>query len=251
MTTSVFISFNAFGQTTNSLKLIDNQKELYNSLKKSVDNKWVRNNPVLIHTKTSFFNEENESKYFVGLLQISGQSVPFTWDDNLSLLKYLLALDNEINIKQGIEADKNYKGTKITWNKEINGLIWFNNKIYNASVDNWHIFELTDCPGTIIFPNLSFNKVTEVSDALTNNIQGLIIFPYNENLKNIKSSETTVKVENGNTIKGIGYDVNNDGIFDIFSFFENLDETTNYIRLYININGQWVCKWVNLYEECI
>jgi hypothetical protein len=240
----------ACGQKPKTAKSVGNQQEIIDSLKKTVDQKWMRQNPALNTTKSSFFNKDNESKYFVGLLQISGQSVPFTWDDNLSLLQFLLTLDNETNVKQGIAADDNFKGTKIAWEKNINGLIWFNDKAYKATVDNWYLSGFTECPGTIIFPNLSFKKVTEIPNAITNNIQGLTILPYNENIK-IKSTETVMTTENSKTIKGVGYDLDDDGIFDVFSYNEEIDETNGYTRLYINVSGQWKCKWVNLDEACI
>ena len=240
----------ACGQKPKTDKSVSNQQETVDSLKKTVDQKWIRQNPTLNKTKSSFFNKDNESKYFVGFLQISGQSVPFTWDDNLSLLQFLLTLDNEINIKRGIAADENFKGTKIAWDRSINGLIWFNDKAYKATVDNWYLFGFTECPGTIIFPNLSFKKVADIPNAITNNINGLTILPYNENFK-IKSTETALTTESGKTIKGIGYDIDNDAVFDIFSYNEEIDETTNYTRLYLNINGQWKCKWINLDEACI
>jgi hypothetical protein len=227
-----------------------NQKVLIDSLTTKVDQKWIRENPSLNPTKSSFFNKDNESKCFVGLLQISGQSVPFTWDDNLSMLKFLLTLENEINFKKGISADPNFKETKIAWDKDINGLIWFNDKSYKATVDNWHLFGMTECPGTIIFPLLSFQKTTEIPNAITNNIQGLTIFPYNEKLK-ITRQETTLKTTIGKSIKGFAYDIDSDGIFDIFNYEEEIDETTNYSRLYLNVSGQWKCKWINLDEACI
>lgn len=231
-------------------KSVSSQQEIIDSLKKTIDQKWIRQNPALNTTKSSFFNNNNESKYFVGLLQMSGQSIPFTWDDNLSLLQFLLTLENETNIKHGIAADENFNGTKIAWRKNINALIWFNDKAYKATVDNWHLFGFTECPGTIIFPNLIFKKVIEIPNAITNNILGLTILPYNENIK-IKSTETTMTIESGKTIKGIGYDLNIDAIFDIFSYNEEIDETTGYTRLYINVNGQWICKWINLDEACL
>lgn len=227
-----------------------NNKELIDRLTKQVDQKWIRENPSLNPTKPSFFNKDNESTYFVGLLQISGQSVPFTWDDNLSLLQFLLTSENEISVKQGIVADQNFKGTKIAWDKDISGLIWFNDKSYKATVDNWHLFGFSECPGTIIFPNLSFKKVTEIPNAITNNIQGLTIFPYNEKLK-ITRQETTIKTTIGKSIKGFAYDIDSDGIFDIFNYEEEIDETTNYSRLYLNVSGQWKCKWINLDEACL
>jgi hypothetical protein len=235
-------------QQTNTASI--NQQELVDSLKKKVDQKWIIENPSLKPTKSSFFNKNNESKYFVGLLKISGQSVPFTWDDNLSLLNFLLNLENEIKVKHGIDADQNFKGTKIAWDNNISGLIWFNDKAYKATVDNWYLFGFTECPGTIIFPNLSFKKIADIPNAITNNIQGLTILPYDENIK-IKSDETIMTTESGKIIKGIGYDIDNDGIFDIFSYNEDIDETTGYTRLYINVSGQWKCKWINLDEVCV
>jgi len=240
----------AHGQKPQANKSNFNQQKFIDSLKNSVDQKWIRINPTFIKTKSSFFNTDNENKYFVGLLQISGQSIPFTWDDNLSLLQFLLTLDNEINFKRGIAADEKFKGTRIVWEKKLNGLIWFNDKTYKALVDNWYLSTISECPGTIIFPNLSLKKVTEIPTALTNNLQGLTILPYNKNII-IKSSKTTMTTEDGKAINGVGYDLDNDDIFDIFNFNEDIDETTNYIRLYINVNGHWKCKWVNLDEACL
>ena len=240
----------ACGQNSQTINSSNIQQELIDSLKKKVDQKWIRENPSLNPTKASFFNKDNESKYFVGLLQISGQSVPFTWDDNLSLLQFLCTLDHGTNVKHGIDADQNFKGTKIAWDKNISGLIWFNDKAYKAKVDNWHFFGFTECPGTVIFPNLSFKKVVDIPNAITNNIQGLTILPYNENIK-IKSIETVLTSKSGKTINGIGYDLDADGVLDIFSYNEEIDETTSYTRLYINVSGQWKCKWINLDEACV
>lgn len=239
----------AFGQNLKTNKSSINKQELIDSLKGEVDQSWIRETPTLTPTKSSFFNKNNESNYFVGLLYISGQGVPFTWDCNLSLARYLLTLDNEICVKRDVAADKVYKGIKISWDKNINGLIWFNGKGYNATIDNWHLFSLTDCFGNIIFPCLSFKKVTEIPNAIRNNIEGLAIIPFNEKFI-IKSAGTILTTESGKTIRGIGYDVNNDSIIDIFSYKEEFEELTYYTRLYINVDGQWKCKWIYLEELC-
>jgi hypothetical protein len=240
-------TFIASAQQPNTIKSVTNPQDIINNLKKTVDQKWIRPNPKLKPTKLSFFNKENAQKYFVGLLQISGLGVPFTWDDDFTLISFLSSLNKNINLKKGTEADPNYKGTKITWGNNINGLVWFNDKTYKSTVDNWHLFGLNDCPGTIIFPNLSFKKVTEIPNAVTNSIQGLTIFPYNEKIK-IESQKTTMTTENREIVNGIGYDLNDDSIFDVFSYEEI---TTGYKRLYLNIDGQWKCKWIHLDEECI
>ncbi|OAQ42323.1 hypothetical protein A5893_04220 [Pedobacter psychrophilus] len=237
----------ALAQKPNTTKSVTDSQDIITNLKKTVDQKWIRPNPKLKPTKLSFFNTENAQKYFVGLLQISGFGIPFTWDDDFTLVGFLSNLDKKINVKKGTEADPIYKGTKIKWRNDINGLVWFNGKTYKSTVDNWHLFGINDCPGTIMFPNLSFKKVIEIPNAVTNSIQGLSILPYDENIK-IKSHKTTMTTENGKIIQGIGYDLNNDSIFDVFSYEEI---TTGYKRLYLNIGGQWKCKWIHLDEECI
>ena len=112
------------------------------------------------------------------------------------------------------------------------------------------MFGSNECVGTKIFPNLSFKRVAEIPKAMTNNIQGLTILPYNQNIK-IKTSEIVLTTTIGKSIKGTGYDLNKDAIFDVFSYIEEIDETTTYTRLYINVSGQWKCKWINLNEECL
>lgn len=226
-------------------------RDLYLSLKKSVNTSWIRENPVLSETKPSFFNSDNQAHYFVGLLQMSGHSFPFTRDHTFSVLQFLLALDSSINIKQGSDADKVLKGTKVSWNQKIYGLLWFDDAIHKAEVHNWHLFEMTECPGTIIFPLLMFKKVKDVPNALTNNIQGLTIFPYDERITKIISSEAHITTRDEQKIKGVGYDVNNDNIFDIFTYDEDIDDTTSYSRLYINVSGHWECRWIRLDEDCV
>jgi hypothetical protein len=226
-------------------------RDLYSSLKKSVSTSWIRENPVLSETKPSFFNSDNQEHYFVGLLQISGHSFPFTRDHTFSALQFLLALDSGINIKQGSDADKVLKGTRLSWNQKAYGLLWFDDAIHKAEVGNWHLFEMTECPGTIVFPLLMFKKVKDVPNALTNNIQGLTIFPYDGRITKIISSETHIATSDGQKIKGVGYDVNNDNIFDIFTYDEDIDDTTSYNRLYINVCGHWECRWIRLDEVCV
>lgn len=237
----------ACGQNTQTSQP-DHQQNLVESLKNKVDQSWVRENPSLDSTKSSFFKKDNENKYFIGLLELSGDRIPFTVDSNLSLLQFLLTLDNEINVKQGTDADEYYEGTKIVWDKKINALIWYNYQSYGAIVDNYILFDKTECPG-IIFPFLKFRRVMENPNAKGNYLPGLAIFPYSDNFK-IKRTETTLTTEKGLNVEGIAYDINKDGIFDIFTFTEEVEELKYYSRLYINVSGEWKCKWVSYEEVC-
>lgn len=225
-------------------------KEITDRLTKENGDLWVKKNPSFKNTKTSFFTSKNEDNYFVGLLKISGLGTPLTWDDKATLLQFLLTLNNKVTVKKGVQADADYKGTKVIWKENINGLIWFNSKSYKATVDNWHLQGINECPETLLFPFLSFKKLTEIPNVNTNNIEGLTIFPYNEKIK-IKSAKTQITTQSGKIIKGIGYDLNNDTIFDVFNYDEEIDEVSSYTRLFINVSGQWKCKWISLNEECI
>lgn len=231
-------------------QLSTDYKKLVQQLKKDVDQSWIRENPVLKAAQPSFFTTANEKDYFIGHLEISGEGVPFTWDDNIAWLTYLMQQDNQLQVKKGVAADRNFKGTKITWQRPIKGLLWFNQTAYKAQLDNWHLFGLSDCPGTITFPSLSFKQVVDVPDARTNSITGLAILPYNA-LFRIESAELGLATTAGLILQGTGYDLNADGIYDVFSYTEEVDEISSYTRLYINVAGQWICRWINFSQECI
>ncbi len=240
------------GQQPKAVGSTKDHQEIVDSLRRLIDQTWIIPNPELSTTRSSFFNKDNESKYFVGIVELGRGRDPFAWDDNLALLQYLLSRDGDVNIKNGIAADEYNKGTKITWNKSINGLICFNDTAYKATVDHWSLSTVTECRETIIFPLLAFKKVNEIKYPLETvwKIQGLAIFPYNAGI-HVKRTDAVMTAKSGKTIKGIGYDLDKDGIFDVFSYEETIDEVTEYTRLYINVNGEWKCTWIYLFQECI
>lgn len=231
---------------------LDNtQSNIYYYLKDTIKTDWIKQNPELANTKASFFNNETAKKYIISPIEFSSKSEPFAWDDNLTIINFLLTKDKNIKTLRGENADSIYKGIKIIWNQQISGLIWTNDSIYNANIKSWKLYEKTDCPSTIIFPILSFEKLFDVPNALTNNLSGLAIIPFTQEIKKIIAIKTEIKSKAGIVLSGTGFDFNNDGINDAFLNYERVDDTTSYIRLYINISGRWECKWIELNEECI
>ena len=241
----------SYGQGDNVSSSGDKYYHLYDSIKGAVNSKWLRNNPKLLTTQRSYFKKDSNIKYYVGLLYISGNSIPFTWDDDLSLLNFLLAKDKKGTIAKEASPDLIYHVLKISWDQPVSGLIWFNETIYQANIRYWHFSQYNECPGTLSFPSLSFEKVADIPNAIMNNIEGLFIFPYLDDITKIYRKEVSLKTSGGNTISGKGYDVNGDGINDIFTYSEKIDESTWYTRLYINIEGTWECMWINLDEVCL
>jgi len=227
------------------------QTDIYAYIKASLATDWVRENPELIETEASYFNKEKAKKYFVAPIQISGYSTPFAWDDDLSILRFLLSKDDNVKVLRGTEADPNYKGTKIVWKQQLSGFVWVDNKSYEAPLKDWWLIKESDCPGTITFPTISFEKLFEAPNALTNNLEGLAIIPFNSDFKNIKASDVSIKTKNGILLNGKAYDIDTDGIIDVFLYDEEIDETTYYSRLYLNIGGQWECKHIKLDQVCV
>lgn len=228
----------------------NNPEEFIQSQKKKVDQTWIRENPTLKPTKSSFFNRNNEKMYFVGIAQLSGENRPFSWDDDLSFLQFLLNVNPQTTIRAGKAADDYFKGTKVRWDNTINALLVFDNQNYKTVVDYWHLGAVTECAGTIIFPNLFFNKVSNFSTSENTTIQGLVLLPYTASF-NVKSNEVKVITQQNQTISGVGYDINDDGVWDVFIYVEEIDESASYTRLYRNISGQWICTGVHLDQECI
>jgi len=222
-------------------------------LKKSVDQSWLAENPLLQKTKASFFTETNHLNFLILDLNFSGKSIPFIWDCDFSVLNFLSKKEFIIEKKNNQFNNQNYITTNIKWIEKINGLLWFEDKIYQSKIDNWHLEDYFDCPGTISFPNLNFEKVFDLKNARTNTKRGLAIIPFTSEIQNIKRNEIELTSGTGKLMKGVGYDLNKDNIIDVFIHYEKLDDEgfTGYKRLYININGNWTCKWVEYYEECI
>ncbi|MDT0553807.1 hypothetical protein [Urechidicola vernalis] len=229
------------------------QKKLLKVITTSANTEWRTSNPKLEKTKHSFFNTKNSKSNLVIPVEISGLSIPFSWDCDLSILNFLTLEDDDYSVKTGMNADSIYLGTKISWSKNKSSLIWLNNKTHKASIDNWYLMEVTDCPNTFVFPVLQFSPVLELKKARTNNLKGIAIIPFNPEIKNIKSLKTKLYTINKIELSGTGYDLNDDGALDVFIHYESIanDGTIGYKRMYLNINGSWVCKWNQYYQECI
>jgi len=229
------------------------QTTIYVNLRNAVKRDWIRPNPILSKPISSFFKKGDFQKYIIAPIEISGFSKPFTWDCDLSILKFLTNIDSRYKILKGKNADEIYLGTKFKWDKPISALIWINHQIYESQVDNWSLFEKTDCPGTRIFPSLDFKKIFELKNPILNNLSGIVIIPFAKNITYVHEYPINIKTVDLKVVKGIAYDINKDNVPDVFIYYENLNKegTKVYTRLYINIEGEWICKWIYLDEVCV
>jgi len=232
------------------------QAELVTELRSQIDMEWKKPNPEFTRTSTSYFNSNNIQDFYIAPINWSGRSIPFFWDCDLSALEFLISSKNTYEKLTGTDADEIYKGTKLKW-KDVKATIWVNDNYYNVELTNWHVMELNDCPGTISFPAIHFTKTFELPNARTNNLEGLV-FISDKSLGSNKTSASPTQLarNDGKSIKGTGYDLNNDQILDLFYFTELEGESewlegNQYNRLYANIGGTWKCIYVELLEVCI
>jgi len=231
------------------------QNPLVQSFEDSVETDWILENPEFIYTQSSLFTKELYKNYNVSLLQISGFNIPFTWDQNLSLLTSISEKHKEYTISEGEEADPIWMGTKVKWDEEISSLILFDKKTYKTVIDSWYLKGVNDCIGTMTFPTLRFQQQFELDDPRLNRTTGLVIIPFIEGIQNYKEYEAELETTSGEYIKGIGYDLNNDSISDVFLYEEKVNNTgvlsDTYKRLYVNVEGKWKVSWFAIYEVCI
>lgn len=228
------------------------QKEDLKSLKQRVDQSWITENPSIGKTQPSFFNQKNHLDFLVSELNFNGKSVPFVWDCDFSILDFLSKKEYKFEEEKHMFNDKEYSEVTIDWIAG-DGLLWFGNKTYKSKIGSWYLAPIYDCVGIIPFPYLTFEKMFELKDARTNSEKGIAIIPYSKEIKNIVRNEVNLFSTEGKLMKGTGYDINEDSIMDVFIHYQNLDDEgfTGYRRLYLNVEGIWLCKWVEYYEECI
>lgn len=226
------------------------QDKIFNEMKAFITKDWVRKNPTFQPTKISFFRGPKPDLY-IAPLQWSGAGHPFTWDCDLKGLEFLLKRNHPHRILKDHLADKIYGGNKVVWENSIEALVWTKDNIYKSFVTDWYLIKNSDCPGNKIFPTISFSEAFHVKDSITNNLSGLGIIPFDPKITKISSEKNSLKTNEGKSIEGNSFDLNDDKIPDIFIYREEIDETTSYKRLYLNIQGTWVFKWAMLDEECI
>jgi hypothetical protein len=227
------------------------QRDHKDVLLTSIDQQWIKPNPEFKRTTPSFFTKGNVRRYFVSSLQVGGEHQAFSWDDNLYGLDFLTTFYRDTIVQEGKNADTIYEGTKILWKNPIEGFLFFNSKTYKSPIKEWHLANTTDCPGTIIFPSLTFQQPIAIAHDSLYEAQGLSILPYNEVFLTTKESPLKLRTSKNINISGTGYDINGDAIVDIFVYIEELNESTSYRRLYLNIDGEWVCRWVEYIENCV
>jgi hypothetical protein len=223
--------------------------DLYSRLKDSVPTSWIRKNPSFPETKKSFFSDKKAVEYMVVPVQMNDEYM-FLWDDNFSVLEFLLKKDKDVRLQEGLDADSVYGGTKIVWENRQEIQVWLSDSIYSTLIDSWYLMQRDDCPGTILFPVVTLEKPSISDESDLEDLSGLMILSSKKEIVMVESFDMEMVSDAGQSCKGTGFDFNNDEVADVFLYDEVGEKGDTYTRLYVNINGRWICRWISLDEQC-
>lgn len=241
-----------------------------------IKKEWLRPNPVFKRSTASFFNLKNANQLMVFPVDVLSNSKLCVTDcEN----KFFKQFKNIESLKLSMLKDKreeslSYVELELIPSNKPEIIMLANNKIIKSKILSWHKGGINECPGNHSFPSLTidaneFDK--KIRDSRSYFIFGMIssrikesseiktvIGIYSPRLNTIKEGiapalpdEYQLETVSGQLINGFTLDLNNDRKVDIFWFMELIDSETEYFRLYLNIEGKWCCKWIELIEGCV
>lgn len=244
-----------------------------------IKKEWIRENPSLKSTKSSFFNCENTRHLFFFAIDISPENTLFICDcENKLINQYRNKESIKFSLIKGKKANPIHQGTKLIPERFPEIVILVNYDIVDSKIISWYKAGVNECPGTYVFPYLKIdttefkkkygNRIANpIFNMVSSKIKGeeiegenikMVMGVYSPTLRILKKSikpalpyKNTLQTVNGKEIHGTSLDLNNDKKPDVFWFIESLNDGSEYLRIYLNIEGNWCCKWVELIEECV
>jgi hypothetical protein len=234
----------------------------------SIQSKWKIENPVLTKTEKSLFNNINVKNIFIFPISISTKNEMYFWDCENRILDYMNSSgEYAFSLRKEFAADGKIAFSELIPSNKIDLIVLTNQNIIKSKMTKWRKDNNYECPGNYSFSHweidsaqfgykFSEEDIRNLSEKLYGNMIGIILFSSCE--KGFKigipvANDIEMDLLHGDKILGIGWDLNQDNILDIFTYIEKLSNVTSdrYFRLYLNLNGKWECKWVELIEDCI
>lgn len=226
---------------------------IIDSLKANRDQKWINKSPRFKNISKSFFTDKNTLNLLIVPVYISGFGIPFSTDCTFSVLDFLNKKHtfNQTDLYRVNNELSNI--TEVKWKELEKVKIWINGQSFQTRINNYYLYGTSDfneCPGTIDFSSFYYHKIPElrIENPLTNNLTGLAFIGTDFNLDSLIETKSELVTENDIKIEGVGYDINNDNILDVFHYYEMIDDISSYGRMYLNIGGNWILL-LNDYEQ--
>lgn len=209
-----------------------------------------------LKTAPSYFTSENSASLFFSLAKPGGEAGPFFRDKGEAFLRW--AGTAKRTVLTGEEADKSWRGKKITWGKKISGCIWVDSNCITTSVKYWHEIDANydDCRNGPVVPFVRM----EVSALSTEQAPVISWYPVllakkKKQMKGMaaaKSKSLLLQGKNSRTITAKMIDLNADNQPDLlwYAYKTGPEGTITRACLLVNINGSWSLSFSTEEREC-
>lgn len=221
--------------------------------------KWKKACLQLESTKPSLFNYKEDTHLRLFPIEPSKNGL-IAFDCERKILDYL---HNKCKLKiceyKTNRSDQKDICFKLSHQLKVFAVAQNQIKLFSGIVSEWWYKPgQNECPGNELFPlvRIVLNDCAILNCGTEDSLIIGFLGAGKKILNRIKKTEIRVtknkslKTEGESNIFGTSFDLNGDDIDDIFIFKQQLSEYKSYIRIYANFNGEWVCNWDGLEEEC-
>jgi hypothetical protein len=231
----------------------------------------LKNNPKFEKTSPSLFTKENIKNNYIFLTYVDSNFL-YIEDCDYSMLKFLRYKTNQQRLQYLVSdsADNNEKLRAIWWGKKIPFKMYDDNFVYESNISvyteywacsyksaNGNKYPFIMPQTTALRKNYTEEQLGDLKYLLSNPIMVLSIIPFDDNAYDLpynlegKTTEAKLETTKGKKIEGSGIDLNGDKILDAFWYNDIKDSkiVEVYVRLYINLEGNWVPIWYTYFKE--
>lgn len=234
----------------------------------------LKNNPKFKKTSPSLFTKENVKNLYIFLTHIDSTYL-FIEDCDYSLLKFLRYQAQHKNLRYQVTDSIDYivneeKMRVIRWDNGVPYYIYDNNFVFDTKfyfyAEYWVCSDKLSYTSkypfsvpehTSLRKNYTEDQSENLRYILSNPIMVFSVLPLDDNNFDLPYNlegtavEASLKTSKGDNIEGTGIDLNGDKVLDGFWFMDISDTKVVevYVRLYINVEGEWIPIWYTYFKE--
>lgn len=234
----------------------------------------LRNNPKFKKTSASLFTKDNIKNLYIFLTHIDSTYL-FIEDCDYSLLKFLRYQAQHRPMQYQVVDSVDYivheeKMKVVRWDRGVPYYIYDNNFVFDTRINFYaEYWECSDKASsaakypfsvpdqTSLRKNYTEDQSEDLRYILSNPIMVFSIMPLDDNNFDLPynlegtAKESSLNTTKGDEIEGTGIDLNGDKILDGFWYMDISDTKVVevYVRLYINVGGEWVPVWYTYFKE--
>lgn len=234
----------------------------------------LKNNPRFKKTSASLFTKENIKNLYVFLTHIDSTYL-FIEDCDYSILRFLRYQSQHRSLQYTVADSVDYivheeKMRVIRWGRGIPYYIYDNNFVFDTKInfyaEYWQCSDkmssATKYPFSVpdrtsLRKNYNEDQSEDLRYILSHPIMVFSIIPFDDNSYDLPynlggtAKEVSLTTVGGDDIDGTGIDLDGDKVIDGFWFMDISDTkiVEVYVRLYINVGGEWIPIWYTYFKE--